>query len=80
MPRVLRRVWILSTFPKRVRRASFSFSIVSAATSVRAAVRRTASGWEEMSWEDAIAYAADGLRRTARRHGRHAQRRRQAAQ
>jgi anaerobic selenocysteine-containing dehydrogenase len=39
---------------------------------LRAPVRRTADGWVEMEWDEAIAFASAGLRRAAERHGRHA--------
>lgn len=39
---------------------------------LRTPVRRTADGWEELSWDEAIAFASAGLRRTQERHGRHA--------
>ena len=39
---------------------------------LRAPVRRTADGWVEMGWDEAIAFASAGLRRAAERHGRHA--------
>jgi anaerobic selenocysteine-containing dehydrogenase len=39
---------------------------------LRKPVRRTADGWEELEWDEAIAYASKGLRDVAERHGRHA--------
>jgi anaerobic selenocysteine-containing dehydrogenase len=39
---------------------------------LRMPVRRTADGWEELSWDDAIAYVSAGLRRTQERYGKHA--------
>jgi anaerobic selenocysteine-containing dehydrogenase len=39
---------------------------------LRRPVRRTADGWQEMEWDEAIAFASAGLRRAAERHGRHA--------
>ncbi len=35
-------------------------------------VRRTAAGWEEMEWDEALDFAADGLRRVRDDHGRDA--------
>ncbi len=35
-------------------------------------VRRTAGGWEEMEWDAALDFAADGLRRVRETHGRDA--------
>ncbi|MDO9409374.1 molybdopterin oxidoreductase family protein [Patulibacter sp.] len=39
---------------------------------LRAPVRRTADGWEQIGWDEAIAYASKGIRDVARRHGDHA--------
>jgi anaerobic selenocysteine-containing dehydrogenase len=39
---------------------------------LRRPVRRTADGWEELEWDEAIAYASKGIRDVAKRHGRHA--------
>jgi anaerobic selenocysteine-containing dehydrogenase len=36
---------------------------------LRRPIRRTAAGWEEIGWEEAIAFAADGLRRVREAHG-----------
>jgi anaerobic selenocysteine-containing dehydrogenase len=39
---------------------------------LRQPVRRTASGWEPISWEEALAFAADGLARIRGKYGRNA--------
>jgi anaerobic selenocysteine-containing dehydrogenase len=39
---------------------------------LRQPVRRTAHGWEPLAWEEALAEAADGLRRVRAQHGRDA--------
>ena len=36
---------------------------------LRRPIRRTPSGWEEISWDDALAFAADGLRSVRDAHG-----------
>jgi anaerobic selenocysteine-containing dehydrogenase len=36
---------------------------------LRRPIRRTATGWEEIGWDEAIAFAADGLRRVRDAHG-----------
>ena len=36
---------------------------------LRRPIRRTASGWEEIGWEEALAFAAEGLRRVRDAHG-----------
>ena len=35
-------------------------------------IRRTATGWEEMDWDEALDFAAEGLRRVGETHGRNA--------
>jgi anaerobic selenocysteine-containing dehydrogenase len=36
---------------------------------LRQPLRRTAAGWERVSWEEAFAYAAEGIRKVQREHG-----------
>jgi anaerobic selenocysteine-containing dehydrogenase len=36
---------------------------------LRRPLRRTASGWQEIGWEEALAFAADGLRKVRDAHG-----------
>ena len=36
---------------------------------LRQPIRRTATGWEQVSWKDAFAYAAEGIRTVQREHG-----------
>lgn len=36
---------------------------------LRQPLRRTAAGWERVSWEEALAYAVEGIRKVQRQHG-----------